>query len=277
MTNEEYHADTSRISKSGLDKIAKSPAHYYAKYLDPNRDVEKRTDALVIGTAVHSAILEPDDFKSRYATIDDTKIVNEIGGAKPRSTSKYKEWYAEQLELIGNKEIIAYSEFNYCDLIRSKVRQHPTAGALLASGYAEQTFHFEEPISGAPCKFRPDWLNMQNNVIVDIKTTDDASPRRFARSVEKYRYHVQDAFYSDGLYHSQGIQIDGFVFIAVEKQAPYNVGVYVLPEGGTQRGRELYQENCIKYMECRKSGIWPGYSDQIEELKLSQWATSENI
>src|SRR5690606_3181532 len=125
--------------------------------------------------------------------------INEIGGSKPRSTAKYKEWYAEQLSIVGNKEIISLADYNYCLLIRDKVRAHPTASVLLASGYAEQTFQFIEPISGASCKFRPDWLNMQNGVIVDIKTTEDASPRGFARSVEKYRYHVQDAFYSDGL------------------------------------------------------------------------------
>jgi len=277
MTNEEYHADRSRISKSGLDKIAKSPAHYYAQYLDPNAKPDEKTDALILGSAVHSAILEPDDFKGRYATINDTKIINEIGGAKPRSTTKYKEWYAEQLSIVGNKEIISLSDYNYCLLIRDKVRSHPTASVLLASGYAEQTFLFDEPISGAPAKIRMDWLNLQNGVIVDIKTTEDASPRGFARSVEKYRYHVQDAFYSDGLYQAEGIQIDGFVFIAVEKQQPHNIGVYVLPAGGTQKGRELYQDNCVTYAECLQSGIWPGYSDKIEELKLSQWATSENI
>lgn len=277
MTNEEYHADTSRVSKSGLDKISKSPAHYYAKYLDPDRKPEGRTPALITGTAVHSAILEPDDFKARYATIDDSKIVVEIGGAKPRATKQYKEWYDEQIGLIGNKEIISLEDFNYCDMIRSKVRKHQTAAALLSSGYAEQTFFFNEPNSGAPCKFRPDWLNVAHNVIVDIKTTEDASPRGFARSVEKYRYHVQDAYYSDGIYYSQGMSLDGFVFIAVEKQAPYNVGVYVLPAGGTQKGRELYVENCMTYVQCHESGIWPGYSDQIEELQLSKWATSENL
>ena len=34
MTNEDYHADTSAISASGLKLFMRSPAHYYAAYLD---------------------------------------------------------------------------------------------------------------------------------------------------------------------------------------------------------------------------------------------------
>ena len=37
MTNEDYHADTSAISASGLKLFMRSPAHYYAAYLGPNR------------------------------------------------------------------------------------------------------------------------------------------------------------------------------------------------------------------------------------------------
>ena len=34
MTNDDYHADTSAISASGLKLFMRSPAHYYAAYLD---------------------------------------------------------------------------------------------------------------------------------------------------------------------------------------------------------------------------------------------------
>ena len=66
MTNEAYHSDVSRISKSGLDLIAKSPAHYYAKYLDPNREASQPTPAMRMGAITHSYILEPNQFSSNY-------------------------------------------------------------------------------------------------------------------------------------------------------------------------------------------------------------------
>jgi len=53
MNNEQYHADTSAISASGLKLFARSPAHYYAAYLDPQRPERQPTAAMKLGTATH--------------------------------------------------------------------------------------------------------------------------------------------------------------------------------------------------------------------------------
>ena len=59
LSNADYHAHPA-ISKSGLDKIAKSPAHYKAA-----REAEHEgSDALVFGSAFHDYILLPDTFQT---------------------------------------------------------------------------------------------------------------------------------------------------------------------------------------------------------------------
>ena len=72
MNNEQYHADTSAISASGLKLFMRSPAHYYAAYLDPNRVERQPTPAMRLGTATHCAILEPTRFNAEYAVIPES-------------------------------------------------------------------------------------------------------------------------------------------------------------------------------------------------------------
>lgn len=62
LPNEEYHA-LDAISKSDLDKINRSPAHY--KYAKENPTPP--TPAMERGTAVHMAVLEPELFARSYA------------------------------------------------------------------------------------------------------------------------------------------------------------------------------------------------------------------
>ena len=59
IPNDQHHA-ADGISKSGLDLIARSP------YLYRHRQAVEQTKAMLIGSAVHCAVLEPALFPHRY-------------------------------------------------------------------------------------------------------------------------------------------------------------------------------------------------------------------
>ena len=99
-TNTEYHASP-RLSKSKLDLIDKAPALYKYRIIDGNKRPE--TPALAAGTAVHMFCFEPHLLPSTYWVFDDAAKVAEIGGAKPRNTSAYQLWKAEQLQANAGK------------------------------------------------------------------------------------------------------------------------------------------------------------------------------
>lgn len=127
-------------------------------------------------------------------------------------------------------------------------------------------------MTGAKCRIRPDWLSSEG-FIVDVKSTTDASESAFANSIVRYRYHVQDAFYSDGVEKALGKKPKGFVFIAVEKTAPYAVGVYIMPENGQELGREAYLQDLASYQKCLETGNWHGYGNgEAVSLQLPKWA-----
>jgi len=64
-----------------------------------------------------------------------------------------------------------------------------------------------------------------------------------------------------------------FVFIAVEKTAPYAVGVYCLDPASVAMGRERNLRNLDLLESCQSSGHWPAYSSEIETISLPAWAS----
>lgn len=177
----------------------------------------------------------------------------------------------------GHRRILTPDQWDQIHRMRDAVMAHPAANRLLTSvpGKAEISFYWIDKATGELCRMRPDWLR-DDDLIVDLKSCEDASPEGFARSVAKWRYDVQDAFYSDGFHAVTGRKPKGFVFIAVEKKPPYAVGVYVLDAESKELGRAQYRQDLNKYAECRTNDNWPGYGDAIQKINMPNWHRNKN-
>lgn len=261
MNNKDYHADVSRISKSGLDLIAKSPLHYWSKYLDPNREPESPTPTLILGSAFHSIVLEPDRFNDEFAVAPNVD----------RRTSAGKQLWSDFTELNAGKTVLSSDQYDTIRKMRDAVMAQPSVEKLLSAGMAEQTIHWNDPETGVACKARPDFMS-STGIVVDLKSTEDAGHDGFARSCLNYRYHVQSAFYLDGMSLSQGRLFDTFVFVAVEKSPPYAVAVYVAPDDFVNLGRDTYMSDLEKFKRCVQTGEWHGYPKEIQTLQLPAYA-----
>jgi hypothetical protein len=249
-TNDQYHADPA-VSASHLHAIAKSPQHYWSRFLNPDRPTMEPTAAMRFGSLAHCAVLEPNELLQRYAVAPD------------RRTKAGKE-AAERMAADGI-EAISEGDMALALSIAAAVREHPYAGALLADGKAEQSFWWDDMTTGMRCKCRPDWY--YGTTVVDLKTTTDASPAGFARSVATFRYHVQASHYLSGLHGAER-----FLFIAVEKTYPYAVAVYELDAEALAVGDQLRRRDLQMIADCRATGEWPGYSTTCEALSLPKWA-----
>jgi exodeoxyribonuclease VIII len=277
--NEAYHRDMTRISKSKLDVIAKSPLHFWAKFLDPNRKPEPPTAWGVTGNAVHTAILEPHKFDRRYTVVPANApkkpTAVQLNAKNPSAdTIAAIEWWASFNAANAGKSILTAEEYEEARGMQDAVLSHPSAAALLVSEdlKVEETLEFTEPHTGVNCKMRRDAFNTRLGWTLDLKTTESAHPEDFAKSVHKYRYHVQDAFYSDGHMAVHNEYPEAFIFIAVEKKYPHAVACYQLSDAAVNLGRELYMRDLDTYLHCMRTGIWKGYSDDIERLELPKWA-----
>lgn len=256
LTNEAYHSGPG-ISKSGLDLMARSPAHFIGAE-------NKECPAFALGSATHCAILEPHEFEKRYFRGEDIR----------RGT---KAWDELETKAEG-REVLKPQDWDLAWRIHDAVMSHDGAKILLSGlkGESEISAFWNDPATGELCKCRPDYWLRDFGFVVDLKTTADASPSAFSRSIATYRYHVQAAFYSDGL-TALGHRVNGFYFLAIEKDPPYACAVYSLAPEAITEGRRLYHRDLDTYHRCRENNIWPGYAE-FGELNLPAWAykTEEN-
>lgn len=248
-----YFSDHSRISKSGLDLINKSPAHYKA-YIDGYND-EEPTPAMAFGSLVHCMLLEPGLVSQNYHVL---QFDGRTAAGK-----------AEREEASG-KTLISLKDWDKAEAIANQVRLHPTWRKL--APYDWHTEHvIEWDANGiVPARSKLDIIVPELSIICDVKTTADASPEAFAKSVANYRYHVQAAFYLDAC--KQAFNQDfSFMFCVVEKESPFNVAFYDLDEEAIYAGRLEYLADLQTYSDCLEADEWPGYSKKIERISLPAW------
>ena len=250
---DQYHADPA-YSFSAIKQAMRSPAHLKAWLTAP----PEQTPAMRLGTLTHLAVLQPDLFASTTAV---APIVD-------RRTKEGKSiWEQFQAQNTG-KEIITNDEREQLTAMRDSVRIHPAASALLGEGTAEVSVFNQCAETGLPLKARMDWV--RENAIVDLKTTEDASPAGFAKSFSNYRYDLQAAHYRRML-KLQGRGDLPFYLIAVEKEAPFAVAVYRLDEGDLTLADMQMQQQLRAIASCCEFNSWPAYSREVETLTLPKW------
>lgn len=236
--NKQYHSSEA-ISASGLKYIwKKSVWHFLNK-----RPYE--SDSLSLGTAVHTALLEPKQFYKDYIVM-------------PKFDGRTKEGKAQKAEFLEqaeaeNKELLDADSYNVVTGIlenfnRNEQAKEYTQGQIELSHYL--TFQ------GVDVRVRPDCINRVQNFISDPKTCQDNSPKAFIRDVYKWGYHLQAAFYCDAL----GLPVENFIFIACETNYPYSVQCYTLGEEHIENGRKAYRAALADWKFYLETGIALGYN-----------------
>lgn len=258
-TMAEYHAYPA-VGSSGLRTILnQSPAHYW---WDLNNQ-SPSTPAQALGTAIHEAILEPWKFEER--AIVEPKFAG-TGAHAARD-----KWHLEN----HGKLILKPDDFDKIQGILKSLLRNKTASRLISDGAAEESFFWTDPETKIQMKCRPDFLR-EGHIIVDVKSTTDASTDSFKKDVANYGYFIQAAVYLDGVTEVTGQKHDTFVILAVEKTAPFEIASYQLKPEDIAAGRAAYQRALKILKKCMDTGVYTGYPDAIQPIELPPWAyTSE--
>ena len=257
LSNEDYH-NLQAVSPSQLKEFKRSGLHYFDKFRAPDRVKKPPTDSMLRGTALHTAILEPDLWDTTIAVPPHSF---------DRRTKAGKALALEFEEHAKGRIVLSPEDADDVRRMADAVRQHPAARFLLdMPGRREASYTWTDPTTGLECKTRPDWHSEDRRIVVDVKTAADASRQEFMRSISNYDYHVQAAWNLD----AQGGEL--FLSLVVENTRPYAVAVYPASEAMLAAGRRRIEAAMTALAECERTGIWPGYGDAIQEpIDLPAW------
>lgn len=263
MTDKEYRQHEG-ISRSALWKMRESPEKAKWAWDHP----EPPTPALLFGQAVHKLLLEPETFDDEFAVAPNID----------RRTKDGKAAYNAFCEALGDRAIITPDQFQTAVEMRNTAIHAPFVAKLL-KGEHEKPISWLDDLTGETCKIRLDVLSEIDGrpLIVDYKSTQDASTDGFMRHAINLGYDFQAAMYCEGVEKVTGKK-PIFVFIPQEKTAPYAVNILQADDLFLKRGYEIYRELLGIYHECKTSGNWYGYLGAyniINNLALPSYLAKE--
>lgn len=194
--------------------------------------------------------------------------------------------HAQVLELappLLGRTLLSADDLAAVEAMASAARAHPIARAILdlPGGMAEHSIFAIDARTGAPCRIRPDYMlppceRFPRGLIIDGKSTDDASPQAFARTAWNMEMFFQAAFYSDVYQAHFGTKEPPvFAWLAQERDAPFATAFYAAPPDFTQYGRLRYRPLLKLFAQCLQTGEWPGYPTSVQDLALPGWAAKE--
>ncbi|WP_096839125.1 exodeoxyribonuclease VIII [Escherichia coli] len=258
ISNENYHAGPG-VSKSQLDDIADTPALYLWRKNAPVDTTKTKT--LDLGTAFHCRVLEPEEFSNRFIVAPEFNRRTNAGKEEEKA-------FLMECASTG-KTVITAEEGRKIELMYQSVMALPLGQWLVESaGHAESSIYWEDPETGILCRCRPDKIIPEFHWIMDVKTTADI--QRFKTAYYDYRYHVQDAFYSDGYEAQFGVQ-PTFVFLVASTTVEcgrYPVEIFMMSEEAKLAGQQEYHRNLRTLADCLNTDEWPA----IKTLSLPRWA-----
>lgn len=237
---------------------------------------KKPTPAMILGSALHVATLEPGRFDQLFY----------ICPPCDRRTAEGKEVFAKA-EQSAQGRLLIRSGSKEDEALMSQLTElrgmaaaiHASRAAqpfLQAAGQNEVSLLWLDKETGLTCKARCDRLIESFApwgcpVVLEIKSTRCADDWEFGRDCQKLGYAAQAGCYRTGYQAITGVW-PAHVIVAVESLPPHDLKVHMLDDQSLQTGASQYRQMLSRYAECLAFDSWPGYPDVVSTLSLPNWA-----
>jgi hypothetical protein len=248
------------VSNSQLGILAtRSPAHLKHQMEHGNHT---QTQSQVFGSALHSRLLTPELYVRDYARRPAK------GYAKTHSKAD-QDAYALWLKRHGDKAPVPHDDFDAIEAMAKSVQNNQKFVNLLKpipTHWREVSLYWKDDIGG-PCKARLDAYNEELDCILDLKTTRSAHPSQFAKAIRGYGYYRQAAFYMRAA-RACGLQPKHFVFIALEKEPPFAMGLYRITDASIAMADRELRELLNQYSVSKSTDKWPDYGTEVQDIEV---------
>lgn len=252
------------LSQSGIKDLEVSPLRYWFKHINPLREPEVPTLAMNLGSAIHCAILEPEEFLCRYCMYFDSSSIEGLLDTKDDLFS----WLKERGQIVKNSvnkpqliehvlsidpgaPILANLESRHAAENHGKVcfkaedwrriheaanavRNEPLVAEILKDGCAEIVMSAFDKSTGVLLKGKADWRN--SKYTVDFKTFSQTRGKSIDRSISDaiyYEKYYRQAYFYNHLEELSGLPKTTFLMVFVESNAPHETRIRaLLPKHG---------------------------------------------
>lgn len=277
LSNEEYHGSYGTSSSQLKTLTEKTPAHLAHGMATPTGP----SDAMMLGTAVHTLVLEPGKFENDIAVAPVLNLRTKAG-REARDTF--------ELENAG-KTVITEAQFDQARAMADSVLAHPMAAVLLQDCVVESSIYWwyrsmdpdDDSRYKEMLKVRPDAICRAHPVVIDLKSAIDGSFTGFSKSINNFYYHLSAAMYLEGVNQCKPLleamghfAYPKFVHIVVENREPYLTSVYELSEQYLEIGKVLYRRN-LQVLRHARENDWPGYPEEIRVIEPPGWANRFHV
>jgi hypothetical protein len=217
---------------------------------------------MITGTNVHSLVLEPETFLKQYVVMPTFNRASRLGKIM------HEKWCHENQD----KNVITEKEMEQLLGIAKSLTRNETVVKFLKNSAKEVSGYYRDPVTGLLCRIRPDAIAREGEILIDLKTTRDASYEGFMSSMMNFRYDIQLAMYAEGIKEIIGRHPSVVALIAVEKEPPYSCAVYEITEGILATGNLQYRQALDGIAKCVVSGEWPQYFEGTpQKAFVPQW------
>jgi exodeoxyribonuclease VIII len=257
------------VNASALRAGRRSMQHMVATLTGVRKDP---SPAMLLGSALHAAVLEPARFDACVT----------VPPSVDRRTKAGKEAYASWLSTTGPNAIVLDADDLQAVLAAAKAISESHLSDIVGDGESEVSVYWSEDTAHGVvgCKARLDWFGIVKaspscGLIVDIKTTRDASPHAFARSAAAYGYVHQAAWYARAARRlhddGQAPRLCDYIIVAIEMDAPYAVGIYRIAEDDLAAADRDNMDILSRYAACIDARYFPGPTESMQTLKVPDW------
>jgi len=231
ITDDDTYFKDFMYATSSMTKTLSNGSTYDLEYYLNTES--KETESLLVGSAFHCYILEPDEFNKRYVYAPKIDKRTKIG----------KQMYAEYLETIGDRKPIPEHYESIFSIIEQRLIENKNSKKLLKECTDYENLYFWKDLkTGLKCKGKVDGVG--KDYIIDLKTTSKGvDVNSFKEFLKSWNLAHQAAFYCNGT------QINTFYFIMCQLKAPFNVAVYKISDKVMKEGQKSVEYTLNLYKD----------------------------
>jgi hypothetical protein len=111
---------------------------------------------------------------------------------------------------------------------------------------------------------------VDEGIVLDLKTTDSVDPDLFAKKVVSLGYDFQAAYYARAAQEVYNKPFR-FIFVAVERKAPYCVDLFEVDYEMMEEGKAKCIAALRTYSTCSSLEMWPSKDPTINTLSYPSW------